>query len=1040
VHLVTQVLQGVCSSFNRVICWVALLGVASGFVFAQPTPAGDVNGYWSHLRETPAHKLTAERWVRPLKSELFKLDEAKVRARLAKVRRAELSLADSVGDEVVLPMPDGSTARFKVVDSPVMAPELAARFPEIRTYAGRGVDDPSATVFMDLTPAGLHAQVLSPQGAVYVDPAYRGDSQHYVSYFKKDYQKLFDGWSCKLVDRGVVPRDAEQFAAATVLSKTQSGPQLLKYRLAVAATGEYTAFHGGTVQLGLAAVVTAINRVNQVYISELSVRMELVANNDLLIYTSAGADPYTNNDGVTMLDENQTNINAVIGGGNYDIGHVFSTGGGGIASWQSVCNGTRKAKGVTGLPSPIGDAFYIDYVAHEIGHQFGGDHTFNSETGECGRGNREGIAAFEPGSGSTIMAYAGICSPNNLQNNSDPYFHAGSLDQIQSFLNGTGGGCAVNQATGNSAPTVNGGPDLAIPASTPFEMTASGSDPNGNPLAFCWEEMDLGPSAALTAADDGEIPLFRTFNPSTNVTRFFPRLSSVLANTNWNQEKLPAVGRVMALRVTARDGLGGVADDDVQLTVVGGTGPFRVTSPNTSVSWSGSRTVTWNVAGTTGAPINALGVNIYLSTDGGLTFPFLLATNVPNSGSANIVLPNVTSSTARIKIRGAGNVFYDVSDVNFTVQPGVAVPIIQSFGYSLVSENCLPKNGSIDPYEAVTVDWKLFNSGNAPTTNLTATLQTGGGVYFPSGPRDYGVIPPGGTVTQQFSFVPAANCGGAVTGILQLADGAAALGTAAQLFPLGAPGWVVATQSFNNFSAVPISDLTGFSDPYPTTVAVSGLGSSASKVTVQLYGLQHTYPDDLGVSVQSPGGQGKVLMTACGAGFDLFGVNLSFDDSAGASLPDASQINPGVYLPTDRDSRYSLPSPAPSAPFASTINQLGNSPNGTWSLYIYDFFDGDDGSLASGWGVTIVSSNYVLDCCDTLPPVGYSSVTYSNARVLVLWQSLPGVNYQVQTRTDLTVGTWENLGVPIPGTGAMLGTNEPAGAGPMRFYRVQAVP
>ena len=276
----------------------------------------------------------------------------------------------------------------------------------------------------------------------------------------------------------------------------RAGTELRTYRLANAATGEYTAFHGGTVPLGQAAIVTAVNRVTGIYEVELAVRMILVANNSSLVYTNSGTDPYTNSDASALLSENQGNIDAIIGDANYDVGHVFSTGGGGLAGLGVVGISGQKARGETGSGSPVNDSFYVDYVAHELGHQFGGNHTFNQPDG-----NRNAGTAMEPGSGSTIQAYAGLFGPDDLQPNSDPYFHSISFDEMFGYVStGAGNAAAVITATGNNVPTVNAGNDYTIPAGTPFALSAYGDDADvGDVLTYNWEQRDLGPAMDLSA-------------------------------------------------------------------------------------------------------------------------------------------------------------------------------------------------------------------------------------------------------------------------------------------------------------------------------------------------------------------------------------------------------------------------------------------------------------------------------------------------------------------------------------------------------------
>ncbi len=582
--------------------------------------------------------------------------------------------------EIELPMPDGSMQKFAFVESPVMAPELSARFPEIKTYLAKGITDPYAVCRFDFTLQGFHAMILSPNGRVFIDPFSKGDLDNYISYYSRDYVKESALFDCELlIDES---RQAEFDYLKENKLLTPTGPQLRTYRLAVATTGEYSTYHGGTIPSVMSAVVTTVNRVVGVYETDLAVRMVLVPNNDTLIFLNASTDPYTNNDGFAMLSQNQTTVDARIGPANYDIGHVFSTGGGGVAYLGVVCVNGSKARGVTGSPQPIGDPFDIDYVAHEMGHQFGGNHSFNGNAGSCSGGNRNASTAYEPGSGSTIMAYAGICSPQNLQNNSDPYFHVVNFDEIVSYTNfGSGNSCAQITNTGNSAPTVTvpaGG--FYIPKSTPFALTGSATDPNGDALTYSWEEFDLGP-AGHPNSPSGNAPIFRVFNPTTSPTRTFPKLSSLLSNTQVIGEILPSYARTLTFRLIARDNRpagGGVNYAQMQFQVDGNSGPFVVTSPNTNVSWPGlsTQTVTWNVANTNIAPVNCANVNILLSVDGGQTYPFVLASNTQNDGSETVTLPDNQTNTARIKVEAVDNVFFDISNVNFAITTAIPVELV----------------------------------------------------------------------------------------------------------------------------------------------------------------------------------------------------------------------------------------------------------------------------------------------------------------------------------------------------------------------------
>ncbi|MEO1526495.1 MAG: GEVED domain-containing protein [Planctomycetota bacterium] len=603
--------------------------------------------------------------------------------------------ADQVST-VPVPRPDGSVELFEVRPNGVMSAGLQEQFPEIRTFTG--VSANGDRLYGDLTPSGFHAMVLSNDGNYFVDPFYYVDDRLYASYFVEG-EFLNPQKNVLPPTTFDLPKSTEEAlqAASGLLNADESsaegedtggngednvndpadetprtGTVLRTYRLAVAATGEYTTFHGGTVAAGQAAIVTAVNRVTGIYETELSISFEIVPNNELLVYTNGGTDPYTNNNGVAMLAENQTNVDNIIGAANYDIGHVFSTGGGGIASLGSVGINNFKARGVTGLPSPINDVFYVDFVAHEMGHQFGGNHTFNGDSGSCSGGNRNGSTAYEPGSGSTIQAYAGICGNDNLQNNSDPFFHSVSLDEMLNHVDNRIPLVGIRTATGNNIPEVDGGLDYTIPAQTPFELTATGSDADGDTVTYSWEQRDLGPQADVNAGDDGQGPLFRFWDPTESPTRTFPRLSDLLVNTTVIGETLPTTNRSLNFRVTARDsraGGGGVATDDIRLTVIDTGQPFAITSPNMAVDWPAlsTQTVTWNVSGTDAGAIDADFVNILLSTDGGNNFDITLASAVPNDGSHELVVPEQLTTTARVKVIPTDNVFFDISNTNFTI-------------------------------------------------------------------------------------------------------------------------------------------------------------------------------------------------------------------------------------------------------------------------------------------------------------------------------------------------------------------------------------
>lgn len=668
--------------YSSILAVLCLVGTT-----AQAASDRSTDGIWSSANEAQI-ATRGERLIRPNAYRTVSFDVNAFNARLD--RRGRISL----------PMSDGRFIEFEMEAAPVMATELAEKFPQIRTWAGSASDGSGTWARIDLTPAGFHGMIHDTSGLTFIDPyqttAGKAIGDHYQVYAKQELSRTKDQvFSC-----GVhTAKDAAEHAAAHSPVRTPVGSELKTYRLAVATTGEYTAFHGGTVADGLAAVVTAINRVTGIYETELSIRMELIANNDALIFTNAATDGYTNSNGFSMLSQNQSKLDSVIGSANYDIGHVFSTGGGGIAGLGVVCRANNKARGVTGLGSPIGDPFYVDYVAHEIGHQFGAPHSFNGTASACAPPNRNGATAYEPGSGSTIMAYAGICGAHNIQNNSDAYFHTISFDNIVSYTtSGSGSTCDVATSTGNSAPVVDAGVPRAVPAGTPLMLTGSAVDPDGDPLTYRWEQFNLGPGGDPDFPS-GNAPIFRSFNATASSSRTLPRLTNILGNFQTTGEIIPTTSRDLTFRLTALDnrlGGGGVDYDTVAHTVLDTGSSFLVTAPNSIVQWEGGseQTVSWNVAGTTTFPISCNAVNILISDDGGQNFDFLVAENTPNDGLETIVVPDSPSNSGRVKVECATNIFFDINDANIILEAAPAADFALSASSDVI-EVCRPDDGQL---------------------------------------------------------------------------------------------------------------------------------------------------------------------------------------------------------------------------------------------------------------------------------------------------------------------------------------------------------
>lgn len=661
-----------------------LLGLATSLV-AQSAPRTDPEFIW-RLTE-PATTIDpaaarAEPWIQASRYQLADLAPQTLDALLEQAPLQGAHAGRGAPLILHLPTPHGEFDAFEIVESPVMAPGLAewftARGHPMRTFKGRGLAHPERTLRLDWGgPAGLHGMVSAPDGEGYfLDPAQRGRIDRYISYRRQDFDPQGKTLSCGS------PDPVRSIASRTIASSTDPGEMLRTYRTAVAATAEYTAFQDANSSAdrntdAMAAIVTTINRVDEIYERDLSLRLVLVDDNHKLIFTDPATDPYTNKNAAAMLYENQSTLDAVIGSANYDLGHVFGFASGGLAALDSSCDNRNKAQGATGSTAPKGDPFDIDYVAHEIAHQLGGDHTFNAITGgACTWGARNAATAYEPGSGSTILSYSGICGNNNLQLHSDAYFHNASLQQIVQHLNNAGA-CTAESPSGNQhAPTVNAGQDYIIPASTPFRLSPdSAADADNDPLTYNWEQFDLGAPRSLAEGDDAMGPLIRSRGPSGNPVRHIPRLEDLAAGRLPAGVLLPSTNRTLNFRVSVRDnhsGGGRVGHDTLTVAVDNSGGPFRTTAPNGGEDLNAvtqpQTPVTWNPAATPYAPIGVAEVAILLSTDGGLSFPHTLVAATPNDGSEVINLPKTLSTTqGRIMVQALGNLFFDISDNDFSL-------------------------------------------------------------------------------------------------------------------------------------------------------------------------------------------------------------------------------------------------------------------------------------------------------------------------------------------------------------------------------------
>ena len=667
---------------------------------------------------------------------IYSLDITGLKNALAK---APKRLAAGEKSEIIISFPnsEGRMESFKVKENSNFDPSLAAKYPDIKSYVGEGLDDSNSTVYFSISPLGLSSmEIYGDKSAVFIEP-YTKDLSTYVVYRKSDKKDDLNTFECTVIDvaqKGTVNTNVAARPNA-------DDAQLRTFRLALSCTGEYTAYFGGTKANALAAMNNTLTRVNGVFEKDFAARMVLISNNDAVIYTSASTDPYSAASGMNSWNSQlQSTLTSVIGEANYDIGHLFgaSGGGGNAGCIGCVCTNGSKGSGYTSPADaiPSGDNFDIDYVAHEMGHQFGGNHTF-SHTNE-GTG-----VNMEPGSGSTIMGYAGITG-QDIQPHSDSFFHAVSIQQITNNIKNKT--CPVSTGTGNSIPTANAGADYTIPKGTPFMLTGSGTDANGDSLTYIWEQMDNASSSQTGASSAASAtkatgPTFRSWTPQTTPVRYFPRMASVLtgatttAGSEITVEALSNVARTYNFRFTVRDnraGGSGNNSDDAIVTVNGTAGPFSVSSQNSATTYAGgsSQTVTWNVAGTTANGVNAANVDILWSANSGTTWTTLLA-GTPNDGTQAVTIPNVTTTTGRIMVKGSNHIFFDVNNANITVNAGSGgsdttaptAPVLAASGTTSTSTN-LSWSGATD--NVGVTGYEIYLNGNLSGSTASTTYTVTG--------------------------------------------------------------------------------------------------------------------------------------------------------------------------------------------------------------------------------------------------------------------------------------------------------------------------
>jgi hypothetical protein len=721
---------------------------------ALATPGfSQTDRFWSENNQTRGTIETDKAVARlsyPKEFKLFNLNIESLRSEVLAIVDNKSSKKNTI---ISLPNADGAIEQFEIVEASNFEPDLQAQFPQIRAYSGKGITDRYATLKLSISPQGIQTMVFrTDKDNEFMEPYSKDHSVYSVYRSHRDKGQL--PWACSTAERDMAASINKEIIAVNATGSSTG--QLKTMRLVQSCNAEYANYFGATssaqVSLVLAAFNATLTRCNGVYEKDLALHLNLIANTTSVIYYNTSTDPYSTTLSQWNLQLQQT-LTSVIGSANYDIGHMFgkSGGGGNAGCIGCVCvdpaNNNSLAKG-SGITSPAdgipqGDNFDIDYVVHEVGHQLGANHTFSMSNEGTGVNK-------EIGSGITIMGYAGITSQDVAPHSIDIY-HEASIAQIQANLAGKTCPVSTNITANNAAPVIAAVSNYTIPISTPFALTGSATDANGDALTYCWEQNDNASSSqtgasSIASPTKATGPNWLSFAPTASGTRTFPKLSTILSgllvtpvltggDAGTNIEALSSVSRTLNFRLTVRDNhafssaapvaVGQTAFTDVVVTVSNTSGPFNVTAPNTAVTWAGgsTQTITWNVANTTASPVSCANVKISLSTDGGQTFPTVLIASTANDGSEALVIPATPSTTARIKVEAVGNIFFDISNTNFTIGGAIACGDATGLTASAIGDNSATVSwNAVSGAISYAVDYKLNSSG---TWTGFATAQAG---------------------------------------------------------------------------------------------------------------------------------------------------------------------------------------------------------------------------------------------------------------------------------------------------------------------------